>query len=232
MFVNLTRDIDLILWTISISVMSFIGSSVIYKLKYLKIEDKNIYFNVLTWGLFFIFTAIGNTFGLINRLWFWKIPIIRTKIDTISIFFDFLAIAFKIIYIEKSLKIFKKPYFSYYNLIVLILIITTSGMLKSVLYITIIVFILQIIGISILPLLYFYIFIKSSGPIKINTLFILIGFIGLEIALSMQAHNLNIIWPNFPIQFQAIFGFPYLWISPIEVIIFTLFIYRGFKISI
>ncbi|MHA1339099.1 MAG: hypothetical protein ACTSRZ_04915 [Promethearchaeota archaeon] len=231
MVVDLIRDIDMILWTTSISIMAFLGASTLYRLKYLKIEEKAVFYNILTWALFYLFTATGNTIGLLNRLWAWDIPELRAFLDLLSILFDFGGVAIKISNVENTLKIFKKRVFTFYNIFVMIFIIATWKILKSIPQIALTLLILQIIGFSILPLLYFYIFIKSRGPVRINALFILTGFIGLELALTAQAHNLVIIWLDFPTQFQSIFGIPYLWTTPIEIIVFTLLIYRGYKIS-
>ncbi|MBD3352431.1 MAG: hypothetical protein GF364_13165 [Candidatus Lokiarchaeota archaeon] len=225
---DVVREIDLMLWVSSITFTSFLAYTVQYKIHRKRIEDEVVYKNIQTWIYFFICKAIGNTFGIINRLYLGETPNLKVLFDMISIGFDLSAITIKVNYLEKTLKLFERPYLTYFNIITIIITFITGEALKSNEVVMIIVFILQVVGFLFLPLMYLYMIFHSKGPIRRNAIFILAGLLILEIGLSIQAHNLTVIWPDLPATFQEITGISYLYTTPIEIMVGNFLIYKGF----
>jgi len=229
----IVRELDLMFWVGSIAITLFLGVFTQMKLHYQKTDDEILNGHIRTWSYFFFFTAAGNAFGLLNRLIILELPSVDPNlpiiIDQISITLDLTAIAIKIYYIEKIMKFFKRPYLTYYNIAEIIFGWVLWGQNKEPGPIPIIYLALNALAFLMLPLIHIYIAKKTSGTLRWNALKIAIGLIVLELALSLQAHNLALVFPNFSADWIAMMGFPFQIISPTIVWLCAFLIYRGYS---
>lgn len=230
---DIVRELDLMFWTASITITLFLGIFTQMKLSYQKLDDEILTGHIKTWAYFFFFTAAGNTFGLLNRLIILQLPSVDPNlpiiIDQISITLDLTAIMIKVNYIERIMKFFKRPYLTYYNFAEIIFGWVLWGQNKEPGPIPIIYLALNALAFLMLPLIHIYIATKTSGNLRWNALKIAVGLVILELALSFQAHNVELVFPNFSADWIAMMWFPFQIVTPCIVVLCFFLIYRGYS---
>lgn len=226
---DIIRELDLIFFVAMINVELFIAIVTNYRLKISKNNDIVLYSNIKSWVKFYYCLAIANILGILSRNYLFEYDDLKSFTDALSIAFNYVAITMKVFHIEKVLKPFKRKYFTIFNVLVIFSTVATWNWIKDSLLVMILQIIIQMVGFSLLPLMYLKVGIGSQGVIRRNALFVVIGIILLEIALTTQAHNIELIFPGFTIDFFTRFGFPFQVINP-SVVIFCIFlIYKSYS---
>jgi len=231
--INLTLDIILEVLFLGIACYILYRLYIKKEIKSRETERGNIN-NLITWALFFLLMGIGHLLKIIVSLHSINGTILESleslleKIDLIIIFSAFLI---KIIYLEHvivKMNLTKRYFFSIFFIIVIILMIfidydaiTETGLIQ-------VVFLsLFVIGYSILPFLYLYLAIKTSGINRINAFKVSIGTLLFGLFSLLQVDNL--------IGYYGESNFLNIWIEtlyitgPLGVIIGSLLIFDSFR---
>jgi hypothetical protein len=225
---DMPREIDLMFFVAMINVEVFIAIISNYRLKHTKTKDQGIKSNIKSWVLFLYFLALANTLGVISRLYLTDFESLKRFFDSLSIASNFAAVTFKVNNIEKVLKPFKHLYFTYIDIFIIVLTISAWNILKDNISITIFVIIIGIIGFLILPYMYLKVAIKSTGIMRRFALYVVFGVIVLEFTLTLQAHNIELIFPGYTLAFFERFGFPPQIINPLIIIGCLSLIYQSY----
>lgn len=226
---DIIRELDLIFFVAMVNVELFIAIVTAYRLRLSKNNDPLFNSNIKSWVWFFYFLAFANIVGIVSRNYLFEYEDLKNFTDALSIAFNYLAITMKVFHIEKVLNPFKHYYFTYFNMIVIISTMATWNWIKSSIPVMVLQIIIQIIGFFMLPFMYLKVGIGSKGIIRRNALFVVVGIVLLEMALTAQAHNIELIFPGFTSDFFILFGFPFQIINP-SVVIFCIFlIYKSYS---
>jgi len=193
--VNLTLDI--ILEAVFLGIFCYI----LYRL-YIKREirsketERGNINNLITWALFFLLMGIGHLLKIINSInsidgTFSES--LESTLEKIDLLFIFSAFLIKIIYLEHviiTMDVRKRYFFSILVLLVIIITIfidfdaiTEAGLIQAVFLI------LSTIGYSILPFLYLYLAIKTSGVNRKNAFKVSTGALFFLIFSLLQVDN-------------------------------------------
>jgi hypothetical protein len=229
---DMPREIDLMFFVAMINVEVFVAIITNYRLKHTKNKDQGIKSNIKSWVWFLYFLALANTFGVISRFYLSDFESLKNFFNSLSIASNFLAVTFKVNNIEKVLKPFKHLYFTYIDIFIIILTISTWSVLRDNISIALFIIIVGIIGFLILPYMYLKVAIKSTGVMRKYALYVVIGVIVLEFALTLQAHNIELIFPGYTLTFFERFGFPPQIINPCFVIACVGLIYESYTNSL
>lgn len=226
---DIIRELDLMFFVAMINVELFIAIVTRYRLSLSRNDDTVFNSNIKSWVKFFYYLSIANILGILSRNYLFDYQNLKLFIDALSVAINYLAITMKVYHIEKVLKPYKRMYFTYLDIFVIFLTIATWKWIKFSLTIMVFQIIIQLIGFFILPFMYLKVAYNSQGIIRRNALFVVIGIILLEMALTTQAHNIELIYPGFIIDFFTRFGFPFQVINP-SIVIFCIFlIYKSYS---
>jgi hypothetical protein len=188
---------DLIFWMINIAISMFIAILTFTRVIRNKELEKEQRTSAYYWVFFLVIWTIANLSGLINREYY----NFSLDIDIVSVFLVNLAILTQIYYVERNIRLYKYPIFTIIQLVVTVgYAIVGNFRIESVLISILIV--LMIVGFSFLPLIYLYIAIKSSGPIRSQTFKIAIAIILIAFGTMIQSQNVSVVLPDMVITFQ------------------------------
>ena len=231
---------SLILYVVNIIILFLAIFYIINKLfikkeiKRIKEERTSIY-NSITWLLFFLMIFIAN---LLKCYSLYLVingestsSLIVTLLFKIRIIIIYSAFLIKIIYIEyiiKRMKKFKGYFFSVILIIIiLIFVILNPEELKIVGGHQIFLIIFIFLGSSILPILYFYLYLKTSGQNRKNAFKISAGTVILGLGCLFRPENLEGYIGPIPLL-DMLLSFTYI-TAPFAMIVATILIFSSLR---
>lgn len=229
---DIVRELDLMFFVALCTVTGFVATTTYLLMKQQKIDDTMVKLNTQTWIYFWVFHLLSYVLGLVSRLYLYETPELARLVDTMSMNVIMIGITIKVFYVEKLLDQMKKHYFTWFNICAIIYTIAMWRIMKTSTPAIIIGFIFQALGFAVLPLMYLYLAFQSSGRIRKNALFALVGLLIIEFSLSFQVHNIVVVFPTYVEDFMAIFGFPPQTLNPIFVIGGTILVYKSYSTGI
>ena len=225
--------INFILWIINLGLMGMIIMYIFYMLwsqkGRMELKSEKFYkINLVSWGLFFVLLFTANVllvvtfFSTIKGEMTTELVDLLGKIMMVLVYVAFLA---KIIYLEQVIRIMGHFFSIILTFIIFFIIFAETQIMKQGI-LSIIFLILTTTGYCILPLLYFYFAIKSTGKNRMDSFKICIGTVLLGLGLLFRPDNLLYYWGiseflNSVILLTYITG-------PISIIISVVFIFAGF----
>ena len=168
------------------------------ELKRLKEERINVY-NLITWAIFFVIICVSNILKCVSLAFIINgqnadapIILILYRIRIVIIYTAFLVKILYLEYVLKSQKFYKGYIFSIIiSIIIIILILVDPSTLMEIGAFQIIFIILIFTGYSLLPILYFYLAIKTVGQSRKNALKVSAGAVLLGLGCLFRPENLG-----------------------------------------
>ncbi|MHA1275198.1 MAG: hypothetical protein ACTSQS_17480 [Promethearchaeota archaeon] len=231
---------SLIFYLINVVLISMVILYILRKLyfkqgmKQHKEERINVY-NLITWIIFFALLCLSNILKCISLAFIINgqntealIILILFRIRIVIIYTAFLVKILYLEYVLKTQKIYKGYFFSIIlSIVIVILILVDPAMLKTIGTSQIIFIILIFTGYSLLPILYFYLAIKTVGQSRKNALKVSAGAVFLGLGCLFRPENLGG-YMGFSKLLDILIGYTYI-TAPIGMIISTLLIFDSFR---
>ena len=159
-----------------------------------KKEERINLFNIITWLFFLILICIANIVMLLSRFLVMD-DYLRSLLEKVSIILIQSAVLVRVVYLEytiKKMKPYKGYYFSIISIItVLLYIFMSPEEFKEISMLQIILIVFIFFNFSILPILYFYLALKTTGKSRMNSLKISAGLVFVGLGLLFRPQNLE-----------------------------------------
>ncbi len=210
---------ELILWLISIAVLTIIG---IFFIKDYRKAKNNYFFWI---SLFFLLLMVARIFRLIVIYYIGEPPIGQPFTGTAfifeSLFLFTMYIALFCIYFALERNILKKTHYIFSGLVCVLCSIAIVNLLffNILLYVAMVLFIITILG---LPLIFINLAKKTSGALRRKAFVVFIGAILAELGLAFDVPEGFILWSNLGLLDL------FLILAPILQIIGYILIKKGF----
>jgi hypothetical protein len=225
MAMDLVREVDLLFWTAANVLTAILAVTTIAKKFDKKLDPSQRKAN-LVWGLYFTCMMIANTLNIVWRLYVFEIygADMAKFIERLSMIVLNIGWIILISYFDTTMKWFKRPYFLYLMIGLLIfnlLVGYTHGTIIEIIYAA-----LTGIGFSLFPIIFLIIARRSEGIIRKNSYLIFLGSLIFGIAMTIQRQNVISFVPSV-VEFFDNFIFPFVILSPILIIISNVLMFIG-----
>jgi len=213
---------DLMFWTAAVSITLFIALfslTQLWKKATLEAEQKSAAYY---WIVYLILMSTAHFISVINR----NFNNFNTQVDLVTVIIVDIAIFAQIYYVERRIKVYKYPIFIILQISVTIAHIFINNRSNEIW--SIILIILMVITYLFLPLIYLYIAIKSSGPIRAQTFKMAIALITLGLGSTMQSHNVASFYPELVLNFESATGIAWVIIPTSLTLIGVLLIFSEY----
>jgi hypothetical protein len=201
---SLDRELEIMFWMSVNAIIFFIAFFTGLRAKtnpQIESEQRKIAY---TWTIFLLLLGMANVISLVNRL-YWGFLL---SIDKITILMVNGAFLIKILEVEKYFRPLKFRIFSLIQFCV-ILGYSVIGNVRSSNVVNYVLIFLLIIGFSIFPLMYLYVAITSTGPVRIMAIKIFIAILAFAFGISGQRHNVIVYLPDTVYFFENVLHMPF-----------------------
>ncbi|MHA1274554.1 MAG: hypothetical protein ACTSQP_05370 [Promethearchaeota archaeon] len=232
---SLILGISLILWILGIIIGIVIVVFSLIKIllkKYSKEFEESRFarVNIYTWIIFLMLIACANILTTIIQF-YTSNQAISGILERISIVLIYTAIFAKVIYIENSLnrlEYYRGHYFTIISIItILVFIFVDPEFLKKISPLQIILIFLIFIDYSLMPVLYFYLALKTTGQSRKDALKISAGSVFIGLGLLFRPLNLQGYY-GITQLLDALINYTNI-TAPISIIIGFILIFNGFR---
>lgn len=225
MDVILAREMELMFWSSVNSISFFVGFFTLYRLKKIAPNiEKDQKSTIISWTYLVFLFSFANILSLFNRL-YWEFIY---YIDLITIVLVLIGSAIKIFEVETHFRPLKFRIFTLISIFVIIGYVVTGNVRESNL-VSILLAIFMLIGFSIFPLVYLYVAISSTGPVRQLSIKIFVAIVAVALALIGQRHNVLAFFPDMILSFESISQLPWVLIPSTLWLIGVVIIYSTYQ---
>jgi hypothetical protein len=221
----LAREMELMFWSSVNAISIFVGFFTFYRLRKISGSiEKDQKSTIVSWLYLVFLFSFANFLSLFNRL-YWGF---MYSVDLFTIVLVLLGSTIKIYEVETHFHPLKFRIFTIISIMVIIGYIVTGNVRESNL-VSIFLAIFMVIGFSIFPIMYLYVAISSTGPVRQLALKIFVAIVAVALALMGQRHNILAFFPDMVLFFENSFQLPWVLIPSTLWLLGVVMIYSTYQ---